>query len=86
MTFAYLTRIQSERARLELVEVGETVLTQAEEIVQGPVRVRALDAILVASLMAFQARAAIRLPFFAAGGSEMNWTGSILGIGPGVWA
>jgi hypothetical protein len=41
-------------------------LTQAEEIARGRVPVRTLDAIHVASLMVFQARAAMRLPFVTA--------------------
>jgi predicted nucleic acid-binding protein len=50
---ATLSRVRSERTRWELVEVGETVLSRAEEIVQGTAPMRALGAIHVASLMAF---------------------------------
>lgn len=60
---ATLSRIQSERIRWELVEVGEVVLSRAEEIIQGTVPMRALDAVHVASLTTFQAAAGIRIPF-----------------------
>ena len=60
---ATLSRVQSDRIRWELVEVGATVLGRAEEIVQGTVPMRALDAIHVASLMTFQSAAGIRVPF-----------------------
>jgi len=61
-----LSRVQSDRIRWGLVEVGGTVLSRAEEIVQGTVPMRALDAIHVASLMTFQAAAAMRIPFVTA--------------------
>jgi predicted nucleic acid-binding protein len=60
---ATLSRVQSDRIRWELVEVGATVLGRAEEIVQGTVPMGALDAIHVASLMTFQSAAGIRVPF-----------------------
>jgi predicted nucleic acid-binding protein len=59
---ATLSRVQSDRIRWELVELGATVLGRAEEIVQGTVPMRALDAIHVASLMTFQSAAGIRVP------------------------
>ena len=52
---ATLSRVQGERARWELVELSRTVLSRAEEIVQGIVPMRSLDAIHVASLVTFQA-------------------------------
>ena len=58
-----LSRVQSDRIRWELVEAGETVLSRAEEILQGTVPMRALDAIHVASLMTFQSAAGIGVPF-----------------------
>jgi len=60
---ALLSRVQSDRLRWELVEVGGTVLSRAEEIVQRTVPVRALDAVHVASLMAFQAASSIQISF-----------------------
>jgi len=58
-----VSRVQGERTRWELVELAETVLTRAEEIVQGIVPMRSLDAIHLASLMTFQAASATRIPF-----------------------
>jgi uncharacterized protein len=58
-----LSRVQGERTRWELVELGRTMLSRAEEIVQGIVPVRALDAIHVASLVTFQAASGTRIPF-----------------------
>lgn len=60
---ATLSRVQSDRVRWELVEVGGPVLNRAEEIVQGTAPIRALDAIHVASLITFQSAAGIRVPF-----------------------
>ncbi len=60
---ATLERVQSERMRWELVEVGATVLDRAEEIVQGSVPMRSLDAIHIASAATFQAALSIRIPF-----------------------
>ncbi len=69
---ATLSRVRSDRTRWELVEVGETVLNRAEEIVQGTVPVTALDAIHVASLMAFQAAAGFRIPFVTGDGRQRD--------------
>jgi predicted nucleic acid-binding protein len=69
---ATLSRVQSERIRWELVEVGGTVLSRAEEIVQGAVPMRALDAVHVASLTIFQATAGIRVPFITGDGRQRD--------------
>lgn len=60
---AVLRRVRSDRIQWELVEVGAVVLSRAEEIVQGSVGVRALDAIHLASLVTFQSASGIRIPF-----------------------
>jgi uncharacterized protein len=60
---ATLSRVQGERTRWELVELGRTVLSRAEEIVQRIVPMRSMDAIHVASLMTFQAESGTRIPF-----------------------
>jgi len=60
---ATLSRVHSERTRWELVELGRTVLSRAEEIVQGIGPMRSLDAIHVASLVTFQAESGTRIPF-----------------------
>jgi predicted nucleic acid-binding protein len=60
---AVSSRIQNDRIRWELIEVGVSVLDRAEEIIQGAVPMRALDAIHVASLMSFQAASSVQVPF-----------------------
>ncbi len=60
---ALLRRVQDDRIRWELVEVGSTVLSRAEEVIQGRASIRALDAIHVASLMTFHAASSIQIPF-----------------------
>lgn len=69
---ATLSRVQSDRVRWELVEVGGTVLSRAEEIVQGTGPMRALDAIHVASLITFQSAAGIRVPFITGDGRQRD--------------
>jgi predicted nucleic acid-binding protein len=69
---ATLSRIQSERVQWELVEVGEPVLNRAQEIVQGNVPVRTLDAIHIASLVTFEAAAGVRVPFITADGRQRD--------------
>jgi predicted nucleic acid-binding protein len=69
---ATLGRVQSDRVQWELVEVGGTVLSRAEEIVQGAVPMRALDAVHVASLTIFQATAGIRVPFITGDGRQRD--------------
>lgn len=69
---ATLSRLQGERTRWELVEVGGVVLSRAEEIVQGAVPVRALDAIHIASLTTFEAAAGIRIPFITGDGRQRD--------------
>lgn len=60
---ATLRRVQDERKRWELVELGPTVLSRAEEIVQGTVPMRSLDAIHVACFLTFQTESGTRIPF-----------------------
>jgi uncharacterized protein len=69
---ATASRVQSERIRWESVEVGETVLNRAEEIVQGTVPMRALNAVHVASLIAFQAASSIQIPFVRGDGRQRD--------------
>ena len=59
--------------------MGETVLSQAEEIVQGTVPMRALDAVHVASLTTFQAAAGIRIPFITGDGRQRD-AATLLGL------
>lgn len=69
---ATLSRIESERARWELVEVAEAVLNRAQKIVQGAVPVRTLDAIHIASLVTFEAAAGMRIPFITGDGRQRD--------------
>ena len=82
---ALLRRIQRDRTRWELVEVGPMILNSAEQIVQGSVSIKTLDAIHVASLVTFQAASGTHIPFItgdtrqreAAGhvGLDVVWVG-----------
>ena len=58
--------MSSDCARWELVEVNSTVLGRAQELLQGAIPLRTLDAIQVASLITFQAASAIRVPLITA--------------------
>jgi len=57
-----LDRIQLERATWELVECGTAILKRAEEIIEEPALMRALDAIHVASVLGFQTAASTQVP------------------------
>jgi len=74
-----VSRVQSERTRWELVEIGAPVLSRAEEIVQGSLPMRALDVVHLASLTTFQAAAGIRIPFITGDGRQRD-TAAILGL------
>ena len=76
---ATLGRIQSERTRWELVELGAAVLSRAEEIVQGTLPIRSLDALHVASLTTFQDAAGMRIPFATADARQRN-VAALLGL------
>ena len=58
-------RIQKDRAYWELVEVGPIVLGQAEDLAQKT-GLRTLDALHVASVLAFQAASSLTIPFVTA--------------------
>jgi len=59
-------RIRQDRLRWELVEVSSVVLDRAEELLQGATRLRALDAIQIASLVVFQSASQMRISFVTA--------------------
>lgn len=67
-----LSRIQTERVRWELIEVSGVVLSRAEDIIQGTLPMRALDALHVASLITFQAAAGVQAPFITADGRQRD--------------
>jgi predicted nucleic acid-binding protein len=55
----------ANRSYWELVEVGEIVLNQAEELAQKT-GVRTLDALHLASVLTFQAASGLAIPFITA--------------------
>ena len=61
-----LRRVRNDRLQWELIEVSSLVLDGAEELVQGAVVVRTLDAIHIASLMMFKTTAAIEISLITA--------------------
>ncbi|HJT19736.1 MAG TPA: type II toxin-antitoxin system VapC family toxin [Nitrospira sp.] len=58
-------RLHKDRSYWELVEVGAIVLGQAEELVQKT-GLRTLDAVHLASALAFQAASGMTIPFITA--------------------
>lgn len=75
---ALLRRIQRDRMHWELMEVGRMVVNKAEEIVQGSVSVRALDAIHVASLEIFQTTSgAMQVPFVTGDARQRQAAGHV---------
>ena len=69
---ALLRRIQGDRARWELVEVGSLVLNRAEEIFQGHVSIKTFDAIHVASLVTFQTASGRGIPLITGDGRQRD--------------
>ncbi|MBI3059934.1 MAG: type II toxin-antitoxin system VapC family toxin [Deltaproteobacteria bacterium] len=57
-----LARVQEDRPYWKLLDVGLSVLSQAEELIQK-IQMRTLDAIHIASLVTFQAASGIRIQF-----------------------
>jgi predicted nucleic acid-binding protein len=66
---AILARVREDRAYWKLVDVGASVLSQGEELIQKT-RMRTLDAIHVASLATFQEASGMRSPFITADGRQ----------------
>jgi predicted nucleic acid-binding protein len=62
---AIRSRLHKDRAYWELVEVGPIVLSQAEELVQKT-GLKTLDALHIASALAFQAASGLTIPFVTA--------------------
>lgn len=60
-----LSRMRQDRSYWELVAVTPLVLTQAEELIRTT-GVKTLDALHLASVLAFQAMSGIRIPFITA--------------------
>lgn len=60
-----LSRMQRDRSYWELVAVTPLVLTNAEDLIRTT-QVKTLDALHLASIVAFQAMSGIRIPFITA--------------------
>ncbi|BFU91723.1 MAG: ribonuclease VapC [Nitrospira sp.] len=63
--FAIRSRLNKDRSYWELVEVGEIVLNQAEDLAQKT-GLRTLDALHLASVLTFQAASGLTIPFMTA--------------------
>lgn len=75
---AIQSRLRKDRDYWELVEAGEPVLLQAEELVQQT-NVRTLDAIHLASAMIFQAESRLTIPFIT-GDTKQRDAAHVLGF------
>jgi uncharacterized protein len=62
---AIVSGMRADRAHWELVELGASVLGRAEEVVQAA-GVRTLDALHIASALAFQELSGVHVPFITA--------------------
>jgi len=62
---AIRARLRKDRSYWELVEVGEIVLNQAEELAQKT-GLRTLDALHLGSVLTFQAASGLMIPFITA--------------------
>jgi uncharacterized protein len=62
---AIRSRLRKDRSYWELVEVGEIVLNQAEELAPR-IGLRTLDALHLASALTFQAASGLTVPFITA--------------------
>lgn len=68
---AIRSRLHKDRAYWELVEVGEQVLRQAEDLVQKT-DVRTLDALHIASAVMFQGALGLTIPFITSDAKQRN--------------
>lgn len=68
---AIRSRWHKDRAYWELVEVGEHVLRQAEDLVQKT-GVRTLDALHIASAIMFQAASGLTIPFITSDAKQRD--------------
>ena len=75
---AIQSRLRKDRDYWELVEAGEPVLLQAEELVQQT-NVRTLDAIHLASAMIFQSESRLTIPFIT-GDTKQRDAAHVLGF------
>lgn len=75
---AIRSRLRKDRDYWELVEAGESVLLQAEELVQQA-NVRTLDAIHLASAMRFKSESRLMIPFIT-GDTKQRDAAHLLGF------
>lgn len=75
---AIRSRLRKDRDYWELVEAGESVLLQAEELVQQA-NVRTLDAIHLASAMIFKSESRLTIPFIT-GDTKQRDAAHLLGF------
>ena len=68
---AIRSRLHKDRAYWELVEVGEQVLRQAEDLVQKT-NVRTLDALYIASVVMFQAASGLSIPLITSDAKQRD--------------
>ncbi|MGC4098570.1 MAG: type II toxin-antitoxin system VapC family toxin [Nitrospira sp.] len=62
---AIRSRLRKDQSYWELVEIGEMVLHQAEELVKK-IGLRTLDALHIASVLTFQTASGLNVPFITA--------------------
>ncbi len=73
---AIVARMQEDREYWELVEVSPLVLGRAEELIQST-SLRTLDAVHVASALAFESSSGMRVPFVTADARQRDAAGQV---------
>ncbi len=71
-----LARVQEDRPYWKLVDVGPSVLSRSEELIQRT-QMRTLDAIHIASLVTFQAASGLRVPFITSDSRQRDAAGQM---------
>ena len=73
---AIVSRIREDREYWELVEMSPLVLGRAEELIQR-MSLRTLDAVHVASALAFETASGMRIPFVTADARQRDAAGQV---------
>ena len=73
---AIVARMREDREYWELVEVSPFVLGRAEELIQST-SLRTLDAVHVASALAFESSSGMRVPFVTADARQRDAAGQV---------
>lgn len=71
-----VSRIREDREYWELVEVSPPVLARAQELIQS-MSLRTLDAVHVASALAFETASGMRVPFVTADARQRDAAGQV---------